>query len=396
MTEQRLAGLSHQELYALAHGGDPAATTTSQNGFTRLARTLRNVSDTLSAPLSGLDADWQGPAADAARAGIGEHAQWARAAAGRADLAASEAAQQVASAQNVINTMPAPQPAPGPGANLAEAEQSQANARQRALELMEHHADVCGQLTPVNGFGQPPRAGATPSGARPAGAAEPGGPAERVRPAGGRGTREPTLRTAATGEPRPGAGTPGEVDEARPVRAITHAEPRAGADALDGPSYLSERTEHGFPGSREALVADPVMASVEPVLGGRSRYQVRQLAPTAAAGQSPAQPSPPRHPRPEGPHRIDRHPSTGRQVSGLRQPDHERLDAGQPSHGLPDSGQPGGPGSSGVGPGGGLPPMVGGTGTFDAAHRHRAPDYLLDEVDLFDGRGWVTLPVIGR
>src|SRR5262249_55661771 len=152
--------------------------------------------------------------------------------------------------------------------------QSEANARQRALELMEQHAEVCGQVTPVNGFGQPPLAGATASGARPAASAEPGGPTGRVRTAGGRSTGTPTIRTpargAATAE-EPTAGIPGEVDSARPVRAI-HADPRADADASRGPSYLSERNMHGFPAGRETPVLDPVVASAGPVPDGRSRY----------------------------------------------------------------------------------------------------------------------------
>ncbi|MDT7682312.1 MAG: hypothetical protein QOG57_2622, partial [Pseudonocardiales bacterium] len=94
MTDQRLAGLSHQELWNLAHGGDPAAATTSQANFSRTAQVLENIAKTLNAPLGELGLGWQGQAADAARGGIGQHAQWAEAAAGRANTAAGQAGQQ--------------------------------------------------------------------------------------------------------------------------------------------------------------------------------------------------------------------------------------------------------------------------------------------------------------
>ena len=219
MTDQRLAGLSHQELWNLAHGGDPAAASTSQANLSKAAQVLENISHTLNAPLSELGQGWQGRAADAARGGIGQHAQWAEAAAGRASTAAGQAGQQAASARTVIAEMPPP-PAgqPPAGANWAQTEQAQANARQRALELMQQHATECTQTRPTSTFNRPPTTGT-------AGASAGGGAGTRSSTAQGSVRRAPSTNPAAAERGAPGSGR-------TPARARLAEAPRAGAGAV--------------------------------------------------------------------------------------------------------------------------------------------------------------------
>src|SRR5882757_1003175 len=240
MTDQRLAGLSHQELWNMAHGGNPAAASTSQAGLAKAARVLENISRTLSAALNEFGLGWHGQAANAARAGIGQHAGWAEAAAARASTAANQAGQQAASARMVIAEMPPPPAPPAAGANWANAEEASANARLRAVELMQGHATECARTRPSAAFGRPPAAGSTVGtvaaaagsaaggGARSVGRAVPDvtatnpAAAERLTPPGGGASR--ALRWAGLSEPPtgvPAGRTPGGTGTrpaaARPV-----------------------------------------------------------------------------------------------------------------------------------------------------------------------------------
>jgi hypothetical protein len=405
MTDQRLAGLSHQELWNLAHGGDPAAATTSQANFSRTAQVLENIAKTLNAPLGELGLGWQGQAADAARGGIGQHAQWAEAAAGRANTAAGQAGQQAASARTVIAEMPPPPSGPpAAGANWAQVEEAQANARLRALELMRGHADECARTRPTDTFTRPPTAGTS------AGAATTGVGRSTGR-AGAAGVEHaPSTNPAAAERGAPSASAGG-------ARMVS----RAGLTEAPGTGGVAR----GAPSTGTGTGTRP--ASVEPYQPGRGGQVPAGSPGFGAAGAVGAQPGRvarfrelpggqgwPGAPGAGGPGRSERVapvPGTPRQGSGAGTGSAgpaalgRRGGAGlRPRGGPPtnpagqagaDNGGPHGPAQPGIDPSM-MPPMLGGAGFHDTEReQHERLGYLLDEHDIFGENGGVVPPVIG-
>ncbi|HTF47455.1 MAG TPA: hypothetical protein VK735_08420 [Pseudonocardia sp.] len=408
MTDQRLAGLSHQELWNLAHGGNPAAASTSQAALARAARVLENISRTLSAPLNEFGLGWRGQAANAARAGIGQHAGWAEAAAARASNAANQAGQQAASARRVIAEMPPPTPAPPAGAaNWAKAEEASANARLRAVELMQGHATECAQTRPSAAFGRPPAAGSpgtigattgtvtgAGAGARTAGRGAPNVPAtnpaaaERVAPSGGGASR--AVRWAGLAEPAIGVA-------AGPAAGGIGTRPAAVQPARSGPSgpvpgFIPTGVVEAEPG-RAARFPVPSFGETWPGVqaGALGAAPGRQAAPPhallprpeaardglATRGQRGADGAGPLAPR-GGPELI---------VPGPLGPE----PAGSRGHTHPSTG----PAHAGVDPSM-LPLLPGGLGVAESERDgHRRLGYLLDEDDVFGENEWVTPPVIG-
>jgi len=401
VTAQRLAGLSHQELWNLAHGGSPAAALTSQTNLSKAAQVLENVSKTLSAPLNEFGLGWQGRAADAARAGIGQHAQWAETAAGRASTAAGQAGQQYSSATKVITEMPPPKPAPAPGSpNWAQAEEAAANAKQRALELMQGHAAECARTRPTGTFTRPPTAGTagvpgTAQASRTAGrgnvvrrapstnpaAVEAGVPPGRsgsARPVSQAGLEE-SPRAGGTGAARGLAGTrPAAVE---PFRSGPGAPVRGGTEGL-APGGPVESAPGRVGGVRPVPAEGPWLPA--PVTGGPGRVAPppRPLLPRGGAGATP-----------DG-------PAARGQRGGERDGSFPLAARGGEWNGGPGQYDTGGGGPHGHGqPGadlGMMPPMMGGLGYSDGERaRHERLDYLLDEDDMFDENEWVAPPVIG-
>lgn len=443
MTEQRLAGLSHQELWNLAHGGDPAASTTSQASFSRVAQALGNVSNTLRGPLAEFGLGWQGQAANAAHAGIAQHAQWAETAAARATLAGNQAMRQAASAALVIAEMPPPPTAPvgpagtpgglahpvGPGptgANWGREEEARVNARQRALELMQGHAAECQRNRPTTGFAPPASAGVAAAAARAgasAGRGVPAGPprasdASRAVPGG-----SPSVGAgASTGRTAGGTGRAGSV-----TRAGATGDRSAGVPSTRPASV----TPYPGAGSADAVVPEGVSAPVGPAGAERG---------DRAAPPSGSVVLPPRGGSAEGtpatrPGRTGGGSTSGPDLADPRSqgrgwaPGAGAVEASQIGGPQPGASQIGGPqlgagqlggggtaeradpsGRSGAvgatGPATMVPPMLGGAalsgaglgggGLGDEGTDHRRPDYLLEESELFtDYDEWVAPPVIG-
>ena len=413
MSDQRLAAMSLDELYQMAHGGQPEAAAASQRGFTSVSATLRQVWQTINEPLSGIGMGWGGQASQAAQAGIGQHAQWAEQAAARASTTAGQAGQYYTSAKNVIANMPDPASIPGTSGgaagatDLAAVEQAQANAKQRAVELMQGHADVCQLATPKTGFAPPPTAGAAGGVARAAAVTEeaPGGRSvSRVTPPGGAAEGAP-----ATAEAAGATTTAGAVEQPSPASgagATVAAGAETGPGSVRGsqPGVLGEMVPAGTgflpvgsTRTRGGRVLSPRggtgAAEAGPYAGGeRARRRVGPVAealPPAGAGAMSREGQHPtrravQRPLPRG----DGHPLDG-----------HRADLAAAPAGVLGSGSAGhqGYGQHPAGlPGGMMPPVMGGPGTTDSEQQHQAPDYLLDDVDLFDGNSWVTPPVIGR
>jgi hypothetical protein len=410
MTDQRLAGLSHQELWNLAHGGDPAAASTSQTNLAKAAQVLENVSKTLNAPLGELGQGWQGRAADAAHGGIGQHAQWAEAAAARANTAAGQAGQQAASARTVIAEMPPP-PAgpPAAGANWAQAEQAQANARQRALELMQQHATECTQTRPTGTFNRPPTSGT-------AGGGPAGGQVGRSGTQGARGSvrRAPSTNPAAAERGVPGAaGGAGRTvskagleraprSETAPV-ARDSVPARTGTRPAAAEPYRPAEPHSGAPGfgATGALEAAPArVTGFRPVSGDPG-------LPAAPGGVTAAHIAAERTERVAPvPRTLLERPGPGGMPDGpaTRAQGVEQGRSGLKARGGPSGGAPGQAGD-GTGPGGRgqpgadaamLPPVLGAGGFADQERdQHQRLDYLLDETDVFADDEWVAPPVIG-
>jgi len=408
MTDQRLAGMSHQELWILAHGGYPAAASTSQANLAKAARVLENISRTLSAPLNEFGLGWQGQAANAARAGIGQHAGWAEAVAGRASAAANQAGQQAASARMVIAEMPPPPAPPAAGANWANAEEASANARLRAVELMQGHATECTQTRPSAAFGRPPAAGSTTgatsgtvagagTGARTMGRGVPNVPttnpaaAERVTPSRGGASRAVRWASpadsptgAAAGHPPGGTGThPAAVQPVRTGRGgpvpgfapagIVESEPsRAARFPVPPVGEPWPGAQPGPLGAAPGRQAPPHILLPRPD-GGRDDLATRgQRGGADGAGPLAPRGSPellvpgPPDPDPAGP-RGQTHPS-----ADPRGHAHASVDTSL------------------------LPLLPGGLGLAESERDgHRRLDYLLDEDDVFGENEWVTPPVIG-
>lgn len=417
MSDQRLAGMSLEELYQMAHGGQPEAAAASQHGFTSISATLRKVSQTINEPLSGFGMGWDGQASQAAQAGISQHVQWAEQAAGRASTAAGQAGQYYTSAKNVIANMPDPASVPGASGGAAEAtdlaavEQAQANAKQRAIELMQGHADVCQQAAPKTGFAPPPTAGAAggvaraaavtekaPGGRSVARATAPGGAADAAPAAESGGA---TTTAGAVEQPSPASragatvtagaeGGPGSLGGYRPgvvgemVPAGTGFLPVGSGRTRGGRVLSSQGAATGTADAGRYAGAERARRRVAPV------SEVSQALPPAGAGamsreagQHPVRRAAQRPlPRGDG-HPLDGHRADlGTAPAGVPGPE----SAGHPVYGHHSAGLPGGM----------MPPMMGGAGTTDSEQQHQAPDYLLDDIDLFDGNSWVTPPVIGR
>jgi hypothetical protein len=430
MTDQRLAGLSHQELWHLAHGGNPAAASTSQANLAKAARVLESISRTLSAPLNEFGLGWQGRAANAARAGIGQHAGWAEVAAARASTAANQAGQQAASAHMVIKEMPPPAPAPAAaGANWAKAEEASANARLRAVELMQGHATECAQTRPSAAFGRPPAAGSTATtgtvagasaGARSVGRGAPHVPttnpaaAERVAPSGGGASR--AVRWAGLAEPPTGAasGHPASGTGTRPAAAEPARSGRGGPLPGFAPARVVE-PEPNRPRFPVPPVGEPWAAAQAGALGGVPGRQAPApstllprpdggrdddlatrgqrgghgaLAPRGSPellGPGPLGPDP-RGPNPHGPD------PAGPDPAGLRGQAHASADPRGHTHASVD---PRGHTHASVDPSM-LPFLPGGLGLAESERDgHRRLDYLLDEDDVYGENEWVTPPVIG-
>ncbi|WP_028925961.1 hypothetical protein [Pseudonocardia acaciae] len=411
MADQRLAGLSHQELWNLAHGGDPAAASRSQAAFSRVAQVLGGVSRTINAPLAEFGIGWRGMAADAGRAGIAQHAQWAEAAATRATLAGNQAGQQAASARTVIAEMPPPAPAPPAGAaapttgpaaaNWAQAEQAAANARQRALELMQGHAAECARTRPTGGFAPAPTAGAGGGAARAVagGADGRGGAAGRVRGLGGgmSGMSGMGGVSGASGAGGAGGGRGGVVG--RPVSVAA-----AGASVTPHPGARPGSVAAVSPVQHGATALGAVFGA--PVRPGRMVGPRAEASRPGDGGTGPATAGR------RGTDRTRAEPLPERPVpvggaSASPVPDQrDGLPAApgpQQPHGPPDGGTGTDPGARGQGRPGAVgppapmvPPLLGGAGMVGDDATYERPDFLLDDSDLFTDDGWVAPPVIGQ
>jgi hypothetical protein len=401
MTDQRLAGLSHQELWNLAHGGDPAAATTSQANFSRTAQVLENIARTLNAPLTEFGLGWQGQAADAARGGIGQHAQWAEAAAGRANTAAGQAGQQAASARTVIAEMPPPPSGPpAAGPNWAQVEEAQANARLRALELMRGHADECARTRPTDTFTRPPTAGTAAAGTGVgrstgrAGAASvehapstnPAAAERGVPPTGGGGAR--TVSRAGLAEAPGTGGVPRGAPEVgtgtRPASVEPYLPGRGGQAHGGSPGFGAAGTVGSQPGRaarfRELPGGQGWLGA--PGAGGPRRAgRVAPVPGTPRQGSGPGTGS-------EGPAALGQRGGAGLRPRG-GPPTNPAGQAGA------DNAGPHGPAQPGTDPSM-MPPLLGGAGFHDEEReQHERLDYLLDEHDIFGENGLVVPPVIG-
>jgi hypothetical protein len=289
--------MSLEELSQMAHGGQPEAAAASQRGFTSISATLRQVSRTINEPLSVFGMGWDGQASQAAQAGISQHSRWAEQAAARASTTAGQAGQYYTSAKNVIANMPDPASAPGASGgaagatDLAAVEQAKANAKQRAIELMQGHADVCQQAAPKTGFAPPPTEGAVGGVARAAvnknarncrsvaRATPPGGAAEAAPAPESSGA---TTTAGAVQQPSPAgragaavaAGTEGELGSVRGYQpgAVGETVP-AGAGFLPAGTG---RTRGGrilaAQGVGEASVRMPALSALA---AGSARYPMR-------------------------------------------------------------------------------------------------------------------------
>jgi hypothetical protein len=323
-TDQRLAGLSHQELWNLAHGGDPAAASTSQVNLSKAGQVLEGIARTLDAPLTEFGLGWRGQAADAARGGIDQHARWAESAAARVHAAAAQAERQAASARTVIAQMPPPADAPAPdAADWARAEEARANARLRALELMERHAAECAATQPTGTFPTPSLAG---SGGAPAAGASGRAPARGTanRPATTRPLTDTPVGPAARPACRPGRGAPGArlgvgspgarldagppgVDiGTRPAAVPPSGPARGGSVGPGGPADPGLAPARVRRGALDSSAAEPSPSSATPA--GRLAESVSaspalldRAAPSAAGGERAAAPARRRGAEPTGP-----------------------------------------------------------------------------------------------
>jgi len=403
MTDQRLAGLSHHELWSMAHGGNPAAASSSQANLARAARVLENISRTLSAPLNEFGLGWRGLAADATRAGIAQHVGWAEMAAARASTAANQAGQQAASARTVIAEMPPPTPAPPAGAaNWAKAEEASTNARLRAVELLQGHATECAQTRPSAAFGRPPAAGSGTIGATSATVA---GAGSGARTAGRGVPNVPATNPAAERV------APSSSGVSRAVRWAGLAEPAMGIAAGPSAGGTGTRPAAVRPGRSGPVGTVPGFAPagvVESEPGRVARFPVPPVGeswPGAKAGVLGAARG--RHASP--PHTLSPRPDRGRDDLAARgQPGGDGRLAPRGTRELVVPGPLGpepaasrgpthpssGPAHAGVDPSM-LPLLPGGLGVAESRGRHRRLDYLLDEDDVFGENEWVTPPVIG-
>jgi hypothetical protein len=400
-TDQRLAGLSHQELWDLAHGGDPAAASTSQVNLSKAGRVLEDVARTLDAPLTEFELGWRGQAADAARGGIDRHARWAESAAARVHAAAAWAERQAASARAVITQMPPP-PAGAPSAdaaNWARAEEARANVRLRALELMERHGAECAATQPAGAFPGPALAG---TGGAPAAGASAHAPARgaATRPAMTRPITETPAGPAAAGPAvRPGRGVAGWwLGPTSPGARLGAGPPGIGVGTrpVAVPPFGSTRGGSVGPG-------DPAEPGLVPAGVRRSALD------SSAAQPSPSSTGPVGRPVGTSPAMPDRAISSARGSERTAAPVRRRGDertgpAGLVPRGAADGSQTA-PGWDGVARPTGhdqggdavvAPPMPT-IGPIDpGSDRHRRLDYLLDEIDVFTEDGWVVPTVIGR
>jgi hypothetical protein len=413
MSEQRPAGADIYTMDQWAHAGSPPAASASQGALTEVSNQLRQVAEALKAPLAQLGVTWQGQAADAAKAGISQHVQWAETTAQQVSTMAGGAGQYFNSAQSVIpqidelmaqaTAAAAAGGAGGPGgmaANAAIAEQAQAEAAQRGRELFQQHAGVCESSAPKVAATAPPTAG---SGGKAAAVAEEAGAGAgrsvdknagaTAEGEGGAVAEEPvgatTSASAAEGPHGVGEGAPGEAG-GRPG-SVPGYEPGAGGVVTAGGGYLPQTR------ARRTGYSPVYGASDDGLPGGSgsSRYSGDGFADEAmpaggvlGAGGGTYRPGKPTPPAPRT-----------RTVTPAPDGHADGYDDGALS------GQGGGQGQQGQQqgmPGGGMmsPGMMGGAmaggGQGQQGQRHDSPDYLLDEDDLFNGEDWVAPPVIRR
>jgi hypothetical protein len=401
-TDQRLAGLSHQELWGLAHGGDPAAASTSQINLSKAGQMLEDIARTLDAPLAEFGLGWRGQAADAARGGIDQHARWAESAAARVHAAAAQAERQAASARTVIAQMPPPaEPPASDAADWAGAEEVRANARLRALELMERHAAECAATQPTGTFPAPSLAG---SGGAPAAGASGRAPARGTanRPATTRpltdtpvGPARPAVRPgrgapgARLGVGSPGArldaGPPGVDIGTRPAAVPPSGSARGGSVGPGGPAdpglapARARRSALDSSATEPPRSATPAGRLAESV--SASPASLDRAAPSAPGGERAAAPARRRGAEPTGPAELAPRGTA---------------DGSQPAPGRDDTGAARPVGHDHGGDALVVPPMPT-VGPIDpGSDRYRRLDYLLDEIDVFTEDGWVVPPVIGR
>ncbi len=379
MTDQRLPGFSHEQLYRMAHGGDPGAAEQAGTRLSRAAETLRGISETLERTAARIGVGWSGQAAEAARGGIGTHARWAETAGQRARLAGTAAAEQAISARHVITQMPPPRPAPSGGGgspvgvNAAEAEAARANDRRRAIELMKGHADVTTRTRPNGQFLQAPTAGGAGAAGVPGGrgtgggrVGRVGGPAEATAPAAG----------AAAGS--------------RPV-ASTPTGPRTGSAGAGRGMVAGSRGASVPPGARQGPV----------VTGAAAGRQARPGPgiPLGGVARGGTDLSGTRRARPQDHHGP--HPGTVPTSSPTGTPSDPLGDGTHQQTTGPDrpgrAGAPGEP-SGGTSPGVAMAPPLCAGGVADVGGDqggHRRLGFLLDDDSIFNGDGSVTPPVIG-
>ena len=231
-------------------------------------------------------------------------------------------------------------------------------------------------------FEPAPPADAAPA-AESGGATTTAGAVEQPSPASRAGATVAIVAAGAEGGPGSlGGYRPGVVGEMVP--AGTGFLPVGSGRTRGGRVLSSQGAATGTADAGRYAGAERARRRVAPV------SEVSQALPPAGAGAMSREAG--RHPvrraaqrplpRGDG-HPLDGHRADlGTAPAGVPGPE----SAGHPVYGHHSAGLPGGM----------MPPMMGGAGTTDSEQQHQAPDYLLDDVDLFDGNSWVTPPVIGR
>jgi hypothetical protein len=398
----------------MAHGGQPQAALASGQALTEISGQLTEVANSLKAPLNQLlEVSWQGQAADAAKAGIGQHAAWAENVATEITAMAGEADQYHASAMSTISKMDglmqqwqqleqakAAAAAAGPtgAANVAAIEEMEQELQLQALQAFQQHAATCTSITPKGAVTAPPTAGSGGKGAAVAEEAGEGAGKSVDKNAGatsegGTVAEEPAGRTtsasAVEGPNGVGEGAPGEAG-GRPD-SVSGYEPGAGGMVRAGGGYLPQtRTQRNGYAPANGASDDGL-----PGGSGSSRYGGDGFADEAmpvggvlgAGGGETYRPSKPTSPPPRT-RTVTQAPdgySDGYDDGAL-----SGQGDGQGQQGQQQGMSGGGMMSPGM-MGGGA--MAGG-GQGQQGQRHDSPEYLLDEDDLFNGEDWVAPPVI--
>ena len=413
----RAGGHTLEEMLGWATGGDLNAAPTSQNALGQLSTSLREVAQTIRTPLAQLGTSWQGHAADAAKAGIGQHVQWAETASAQMHTMAGEVGQYGNSASTVAAQVEelwtkaqavtaVGHGGPGGLASAAGGEQATAEATRAAQELFQRHWGLCRSATPQAAISAPPGAGgpakvpatgdeAVAGGGKsvhqPAGAGTGlddtagGGPGRTSSAGATEGMEYPTVKDG------PVAGTGGSPDG--------HSPGAGGVVAAAGPGY--QPGTRGPSWSYGDSSGDPMiggydeggpaggLASGEVVGGGVYRDGVVPAGGVLGTGPTGETYRPTKRraakDRLAGPGMAR---VAGHVLPAQDAPVESEL-AGPTDHGH-RSGLSGGPMMS--------PGMLGGMASNSARRdqRHTSPEYLVDEDDLFNGEDWLAPPVIGR